>query len=89
MTLRAVRPSAALLTGMELEASLHLVFGAVERVRVRVTAVRRPHIAVAWVDPPRALHRVLSDYLLATDSTLTPGAAAGVGARGRRASSRR
>ena len=72
MTLRAVRPSAALLTGMELEVSLHLVFGAVERVRVRVTAVRRPHIAVAWVDPPRALHRVLSDYLLATDSTLTP-----------------
>jgi GNAT superfamily N-acetyltransferase len=72
MTLRAIRPHVALLSGMEVEVCLHLVFGAVERVRARVTCVRRPHIGVAWVDPPPALHRVLSDYLLATDATLTP-----------------
>ena len=72
MTLRAVGPSVALLSGMELEFSLHLVFGAVDHVRGRVTGVRRPYIDIAWVDPPRALHRVLSDYLLATDATLTP-----------------
>ena len=48
------------------------MFGAVEHVRGRVTGVRRPYIDIAWVDPPRALHRVLSDYLLATDATLTP-----------------
>jgi GNAT superfamily N-acetyltransferase len=72
MTLRAVRPQVALLDGMELEVALHLVFGAVERVRVRVTAVRRPHIAVVFLDPPCAVHRVLANYLLATDATLTP-----------------
>ena len=44
---------------MELEFSLHLVFGAGRaRARAGSTAVRRPYIGVAWVDPPRALHQV-------------------------------
>src|SRR3954454_5637533 len=72
MTLRAVGASVALVSGMELDFELHLAFGAGERIRGRVTGVRRPHIGVAWVDARRALHRVLADHLLATDATLTP-----------------
>jgi hypothetical protein len=71
-TLRGVRPHPPLPAGMELELALHLVFGAVEGVGARVVAVPPPHVAVEWVEPPRALHRALSDYLLATDPALTP-----------------
>jgi GNAT superfamily N-acetyltransferase len=72
MTMRAVGPSVALVSGMELDFDLHLAFGAGRRIRGRVTGVRRPYIGIAWVDAGHALHRVLSDYLLATDATLTP-----------------
>ena len=72
MTLRAVRSSAALVSGMELDFDLHLAFGAGVRVRGRVTGVRRPYIGIDWVDAGPATHRALSDYLLATDATLTP-----------------
>ena len=65
MTLRAARPTVALLSGMELEFDLHLAFAADQRARGRVTAVRRPYIDVEWVDPARTLHHALADYLLA------------------------
>ena len=72
MTLRAVRSSAALVSGMELDLDLHLAFGAGVRTRGRVTGVRRPYIGIDWVDADPATHGALSDYLLATDATLTP-----------------
>jgi GNAT superfamily N-acetyltransferase len=74
MTLRAARPTAAVLSGMELEFDLHLAFAADQRARGRVTAVRRPYIDVEWISPVRALHHALAEYLLAADPTLTPAA---------------
>ena len=39
---------------------------------MRVTGVRGGEVDVEWVDPPRALLKSLSRYLLAGDEALTP-----------------
>jgi GNAT superfamily N-acetyltransferase len=78
MTLRTVGRNTPLVPRAELGFDLHLPLIGVERGRGRLTSVRRDgagfELGVAWIDPPRALLKALSHYLLVGDQTLTPAA---------------
>ena len=72
MTLRPARGAAPLLAGVDLDFDLHLALIGVERAIGRITCVQDDRVEVEWRDPPRALLKAISQYLLAADDSLTP-----------------